>query len=207
MFYVILTTGKHNFIHLPFYGEKNLADNGKDTLYHTVPPFKSVNQDGDTISDKTLDGKIYIANYFYTACNSICPKMTTELLRVQEKFEYTNGMVQIISHTVKPLEDSVPVLKAYANMVHSNGKIWSFLTGDKKQLFDLARNGYLLNTTEGHGDSVDFIPLDFFILVDKEKHIRGVYNGTKIKEVNNLIDDVKVLMAEYLIKDKKKNNR
>ena len=205
--YVVLTTGKHNFIHLPFYGEKKLAANGKDTLYHSVPPFKFVNQDGELISDKMFDGKIYIASYFYTTCTVICPKMTTELLRVQEKFEYTNGLVQIVSHTVKPQYDSVLALKAYANMVHSNGKIWSFLTGDKKQIVDLARNGYLLNASEGHGDSTDFIPMDFFILVDKEKHIRGVYNGTKMKEVNNLIDDVKVLMAEYLIKDKKKNNR
>lgn len=203
VFYVILTTGKHNFIHLPFYGKKELAANGKDTIYHSIPPFKFVNQNGDTITDKSYDGKIYVADYFFTTCKSICPKMTTELLRIQEKFAYTNGMVQILSHTVNPENDSVPILNLYANMVHADPKMWKFVTGDKKQLYDLARNGYLLNALEGDGGPGDFIHSELFILVDKEKHIRGIYDGTKIKEVNNLIDAIKVLMAEYFIKESK----
>ncbi|MES2593600.1 MAG: SCO family protein [Bacteroidota bacterium] len=199
--YVVLTTGKHNFVHLPFYGEKELAANGKDTIYHAIPPFKLVNQDGDTITDKNYEGKIYVADYFFTTCKSICPKMTTELLRVQEKFAYTNGLVQILSHTVNPEDDSIPVLKAYADMVHADTKMWNFVTGDKKHLYDLARNGYLLNAMEGDGGPDDFIHSELFILVDKEKHLRGIYDGTKIDEVNHLIDDLKVLMAEYVIKD------
>lgn len=202
--YVVLTTGKHSFVRLPYYGEKMLADNGKDTIYHSIPSFKFVNQNGDTISDKTYDGKIYVADYFFTTCKTICPKMTSELIRVQEKFAYTNGMVQILSHTVNPENDSVPVLKAYANMVHADQKMWSFVTGDKKQLYDLARNGYLLNALEGDGGPDDFIHSELFILVDKEKHIRGIYDGTKITEVSKLIDGIKVLMAEYLIKEEAK---
>lgn len=202
--YVVLTTGKHSFVRLPYYGEKMLADNGKDTIYHSIPSFKFVNQNGDTISDKTYDGKIYVADYFFTTCKTICPKMTSELIRVQEKFAYTNGMVQILSHTVNPENDSVPVLKAYANMVHADQKMWSFVTGDKKQLYDLARNGYLLNALEGDGGPDDFIHSELFILVDKEKHIRGIYDGTKITDVSKLIDGIKVLMAEYLIKEEAK---
>lgn len=198
--YVVLTTGKHNFIHLPFYGEKELAPNGKDTIYHAIPPFKLVNQDGDTVTDKNYEGTIYVADYFFTTCKSICPKMTTELLRVQEKFSYTNGLVQILSHTVNPEDDSVPVLRAYADMVHADTKMWNFVTGDKKHLYELARNGYLLNAMEGDGGPDDFIHSELFILVDKEKHLRGIYDGTKIEEVNHLIDDIKVLMAEYVIK-------
>lgn len=203
VFYVILTTGKHNFVHVPFYGERALASNGKDTVYHSIQPFKFVNQDGDTITDKTFEGKIYIADYFYTNNKNIGPKLTTELLRVQEKFAYTNGLVQIVSHTINPENDSVPILKAYANMVHADTKTWNFVTGDKSQLYNLARKGYLLNISEGES-SIDKIHLETFILVDKEKHIRGIYNGTNIKAVSNLIDDVKVLMAEYLIKENAK---
>ena len=204
IFYVLLTTGKHDFIHLPFYGEKELAANGKDTLYHAIPSFQFINQDGDSITDKTYDGKIYVVDYFFSTCKSICPKMASELIRVQKKFSYTNGLVQILSHTVNPENDSVPVLKAYANMVHADAKMWNFVTGEKKKLYDIARNGYLLNALEGDGGADDFIHSELFILIDKEKHIRGIYDGTKIKEVSNLIDDIKVLIAEYFIKEKPK---
>lgn len=202
--YVVLTTGKHNFIRLPYIGEKELAPNGKDTIYHSIPPFQFVNQNGETITEKNYEGKIYVADYFFTTCQSICPKMTTELLRVQDKFAYTKGAVQILSHTVNPENDSVPVLKAYAEMVHADKNMWNFVTGDKKQLYDLARYGYLLNAMEGDGGPDDFIHSELFVLVDKEKHIRGIYDGTNIKEVNELLDDIKVLMAEYAIKENAK---
>ena len=129
--------------------------------------------------------------------------MTTELLRVQESFSYTNGLVQILSHTVDPENDSVPVLKTYSNLIHADSKMWNFVTGDKKQLYDIARNGYLVNALEGDGGPDDFIHSELFVLVDKEKHIRGVYDGTNIKSVNDLLDDIKVLIAEYTIKENK----
>ena len=201
--YVFLSTGETNFIHLPYLGNKEISENGKDTIYHTIPAFKFVNQDGDTITDKKFEGKIYVADYFFTTCKTICPKMTTELLRVQEKFAYTKGMVRILSHTVDPEHDSVPVLKAYSKLVHADTAIWDFVTGDKKHLYDIARRGYLLNAMEGDGGPDDFIHSEFLVLIDKEKRIRGVYDGTNIKEVNNLLDDIKVLIAEYFIKDNK----
>ncbi len=201
--YVILTTGKTNFIHLPYIGERELATNGKDTIYHSIQPFSFVNQDGKIITDKNYDGKIYVADYFFTTCKTICPKMTNELQRVQEKFAYTNGMVQILSHTVNPENDSVPILKAYSEMVHADNTMWNFVTGDKKQLYDMARNSYLVNALQGDGGPDDFIHSELFVLVDKEKHIRGVYDGTDIKAVNDLLDDIKVLIAEYTIKENK----
>jgi protein SCO1/2 len=200
--YVFLSVGKTNFIHVPYFGEKELAPNG-DTIYHTVAPFSFVNQDGRTITERDYYGKIYVVDYFFTTCKTICPKMTTELIRVQDKFEYTKGMVQILSHTVDPENDSVPVLKAYSEMVHADTKTWNFVTGDKKQLYDMARNSYLLNAMEGDGGPDDFIHSEQFVLIDKDKHIRGIYDGTNIKRVNEMIDDIKVLMAEYLIKENK----
>jgi protein SCO1/2 len=202
-FYVILSTGKTNFIHVPYFGERELAPNGKDTIYHSIPAFKFVDQDGDTITDKNYEGKIYVADYFFTTCKSICPKMATGLLEVQEKFAFANGLVQILSHTVNPENDSVPVLKAYSEMVHADTKMWNFVTGDKKQLYDIARNGYLVNAMEGDGGPNDFIHSEQLILVDKEKHIRGIYDGTNIKEVNDLVNDIKTLIAEYTIKESK----
>jgi protein SCO1/2 len=201
--YVILATGETNFIRLPYIGERELAANGKDTIYHSVQPFSFINQDGKTITDKNYEGKIYVADYFFTTCQTICPKMATELLRVQEKFAYTNGLVQILSHTVNPENDSVPVLKSYSEMIHANNSMWNFVTGDKKQLYDMARYSYLVNAMEGNGGPDDFIHSELFVLVDKEKHIRGIYDGTDIKAVNDLLDDVKVLIAEYAIKETK----
>ena len=107
------------------------------------------------------------------------------------------------SHTVDPENDSVPVLKAYSEMVHADTKTWNFVTGDKKVLYDMARNSYLLNATEGDGGTADFVHSELFILVDKEKRIRGIFDGTNIKEVSNLMDAIKVLMAEYMIHVKK----
>lgn len=204
--YVFLSVGKINFIRLPYFGEKVLAPNGKDTIYHSVAPFSFINQDGKTITDKDYTDKIYIVDYFFTTCKSICPKMTTELIRVQSKLEFAKGAVEILSHTVDPENDSVPVLKAYSEMVHADTKTWNFVTGDKKALYEMARKSYLLNAVEGDGGPDDFIHSELFVLIDKEKHIRGIYDGTDIKQVNNLIDDVKVLIAEFMIKEKKNNN-
>jgi protein SCO1 len=201
--YVILATGETNFIRLPYIGEREVAANGKDTIYHSVNSFSFVSQDGKIITEKDYEGKIYVADYFFTTCQSICPKMATELLRVQDKFAYTKGLVQILSHTVNPENDSVPVLKTYSEMIHADNSMWNFVTGDKKQLYDMARYSYLVNAMEGNGGPDDFIHSELFVLVDKEKHVRGIYDGTDIKSVNDLLDDIKVLIAEYTIKENK----
>jgi protein SCO1/2 len=194
--YVVLTTGKHHALRLAYLGPKQLAPNGKDTLYHTVPSFKFVNQAGDTISDKFYDGKIYVAAYFYTSCNTnACKRMAAQILRLQEKFGYTNGLIQMLYHTIKPESDSVPALSAYAKMVHADTRMWNFVTGDKANLLDIAKQGYLIEQDDTEN------PSEMFVLVDKEKRVRGMYSGTKIQGVNDLIDGIKALMAEYVIKE------
>ena len=205
VFYVLLSTGKvANFIHLPYFGEKSLAANGKDTIYHSVPAFQFINQDGETVSDNTLNGKIYVANYFSSTDNSVVSgKIIAELLRVQEKDSSWAKDLRILSFTMKPETDSLPALRAYSKKIHADNTIWNFLTGDKKLLLDLAKNGFLLNTVKGKNPT-DSIHSEQLILVDKEKHIRGIYDGGNIKEVNNLLDDIKMLIATYYINNNKK---
>ncbi len=202
--YVILTTGRTNFIHLQYYGEKKLADNGKDTIYHTIPAFSLINQDGDSVTSSSMDGKIYVASYFYSDCNSVvCQKVTTELLRVQEKFMYTCQNVKILSHTLRPQTDSVPTLKSFSKLVHADTKMWNFVTGDANQLSALATNGYLMHASKVLS-STDSLHLERLVLIDKQKRIRGFYDASNIKEVNNLLDDLKVLLAEYYIIENEK---
>jgi len=208
VFYVILTTGKANFIRLNYFGEKKLTADGKDTIHHSIPPFILINQKGETITDKDYDGKIYVANYFCTNCNTIVSrKIIAELLRVQEKFAFASESVRLLSLTMKPDADSVPALDAYSKLVHADTKTWSFATGDKKLLYNIAKNGYLLNTLETTDGTADTVQSEKLVLVDKEKHIRGFYDGSNIKEVNNLLDDIKVLIAEYYIKDEIKKDK
>jgi len=181
---------------LPYYGNKDLASNGKDTIYHYVPDFKFINQEGKTITQKNLDGSVYVADYFFTTCQSICPIMSNEMELLAKHFE-GNSQVKFISHTVNPENDSVPVLADYAKAHHANPNQWYLVTGDKKQLYELARKGYFLNTEDGDGGPNDFIHTQNFALVDKYKHIRGFYDGTNHKEMENLIEDIEILLKEY----------
>ena len=125
--------------------------------------------------------------------------MAAQMLRLQEKFGYTKGLVKMLSHTVDPENDSVKALNDYAKMVHADTKMWTFVTGDKQQLYGIARDGYLVNDLAN--DSLKITHSASFVLVDKEKRIRGIYDGTKLQGVNDLIDAIKALMAEYVIKE------
>lgn len=181
---------------LPYYGNKELASNGKDTVYHYVPDFKFINQEGKEITQKNLDGSVYVADYFFTTCQSICPIMSNEMELLNQHFA-DNPSVKFISHTVNPENDSVPVLADYAKAHHANPNKWFLVTGNKKELYDLARKGYYLNTEDGDGGPNDFIHTQNFALVDKYKHIRGFYDGTNHKEMENLIEDIEILLKEY----------
>lgn len=194
--YFLLKTGKNNFKHLAIFGPRDVAVNGKDTIYHQVPPFSFVNQEGKTVTDKDFDGKIYVADFFFTTCEGICPKMAIQMNRVVRKFKDEKDVV-LISHTVNPEHDSVPVLAEYAKTYDADSKKWAFVTGNKKEIYDIARNGYFISALKGDGGPEDFIHDDKLILVDKEKHIRGYYDGTSPKEVNRLLDEIKVLLGEY----------
>lgn len=185
---------------LPYYGKKRSLTPG-DTNYHTVKDFNFIDQYNEKVTPQTVHGKIYVTDFFFTTCQSICPVMSSQLERVYKEF-YNNDEVMILSHTVDPEQDSVEVLMRYADTHKVNNKQWLFLTGDKVQLYDLARQGYLLNAEEGDGGAEDFIHTQNFALVDKERHLRGFYDGTDSLEVSRLIQDMHLLLKEYAYKAK-----
>lgn len=180
---------------LPYYGPKETSANG-DTVYHQVPAFSFVNQDGKIINQEDVNGKIYVADFFFVKCEGICPKMAKQLQRVQERFR-NDTTVMFISHTVNPEEDSVEILAGYAAQMKADTKQWSFVTGGKKELYDMARNGYYLTVLKGDGGPDDFIHSENFILVDPGKHIRGIYDGTNSSEVDRMMRDITMLKEEY----------
>ncbi len=185
---------------LPYFGKKS-KENTADTMYHTVKPFMFIDQYNEKVTEETVKGKIYVTDFFFTTCHSICPIMSNQLERVYKTF-YNNKEVMILSHTVAPEEDSVNVMMDYAKLHGVNNKQWLFLTGDKKHLYEMARQSYLLNAEEGNGGEADFIHTQNFALVDKEKHLRGFYDGTDSIEVSRLITDIKLLLEEYDYKQK-----
>ncbi len=180
---------------LAYYGKKNSITKG-DTSYHTVKPFCFTNQNNQKITEETVKGKIYVTDFFFTTCQSICPIMSTQLERVHKAFK-DNADVLIISHTVEPEIDSVLILKQYAKMHNVANDKWHFVTGDKKHLYDMARTGYLLNNESGNGDDDDFIHTQNFALVDKERHLRGFYDGTDTADISRLILEINLLLQEY----------
>jgi protein SCO1 len=189
--------------YLPIYGEKEYeSKNGKtDTIFHTIPIFSFTNQNGKTITQNDLNNSVYVADFFFTTCHSICPIMSTQIQRVAEKFK-GNSEVKFLSHTVDPETDTVEQLNRYAIEHKANANQWMFVTGDKKELYDIARTGYLLDASIGDGGPDDFIHTQNFALVDKDNRIRGYYDGTNTKEVDQLIKDIELLLAEYHYKEK-----
>ncbi len=180
---------------LPYFGPKSYSKT-TDTIYHTIPGFTFTNQYNKSFTDKQLNGKIYITEYFFTTCKSICPIMNNNLQKIYQTF-YNDSSIYIVSHTVDPETDSVQILKQYAEKHNVKNNQWQFLTGSKVDLYAIARKGYLLNTEEGNGGEEDFIHTQNFALVDKEKRIRGFYDGTDSTEINRLIIDIKLLKQYY----------
>lgn len=170
--------------------------NGKtvtDTAYATIPDFKFVNQYADTITAKNLDDKIYVADFFFTTCPSICPVMHRNMLNVYKEFK-DDGDFRIISHTIDPKYDTIPVLKRYADKMGITGNCWWLLHGNKGDTYNIAKS--YLQTVQEKNPAGQFIHDGFFILIDKQKRIRGTYEGTDPKEVDKLIADIKILKAE-----------
>lgn len=176
---------------LPYYGPVELPDKSK----HTIASFTLINQYNEIVTNKDVAGKIYVVDYFFVTCRSICPIMAKQMKRVYDEYK-DNPEILILSHTVNPEEDSVPVLKQYAVEHGVYDKKWLFLTGNKKHLYELARKSYLLSVDEGDGGPDDFIHTQNFALMDKHGHIRGYYDGTDSLEISRLITDIKVLLQE-----------
>jgi len=163
--------------------------------YHTIADFSFTNQNGKTITQKDYEGKIYVADFFFTTCGSICPIMTTNMIDVQKAF-VNNPKVMILSHTVTPEIDSVPVLKKYALEKGVIDSKWNLVTGDKKDIYSMARKSYLAVKLGKPEELYDMVHTENFVLVDAERRVRGFYDGTKKEDIQKLIEDIQWLLTE-----------
>ncbi len=198
-------TINHEKLLLPVYGEKEaVGSEVRDTIYHTIQPFYFTNQYNEAVTEKTIEGKIYVADFFFATCQSICPQMSSQLVTVQKAF-MRDDSVLILSHTVNPLHDTVAVLNGYAQSYGAVKNKWHFLTGAKKEIYAMAKNSYLVNALEDDGTPEGFLHSELFILIDGQKRIRGMYDGTDSVAVAKLINDVKLLKGEYLLNVTEKN--
>ena len=160
--------------------------------YHRIADFSLLNQNGDTITQENYRNKIYVADFFFTTCPTICPIMTANLVEVQAALA-NDSEVLLLSHSVTPEIDSVAQLKKYAIEKGVNDAKWNLVTGDKKQIYELARKSYLAVQEDGDGGPFDMIHTENFILVDKKRRIRGFYDGTKEEEMDRLLSDIEIL--------------
>lgn len=183
---------KVNYV-LPIYGEKKLGTS--DTIYHSIANFTFTNQYNEAITEQTVKNKLYVADFFFATCQSICPQMTKQLTRVQQAFE-KNDSILILSHTVNPMHDSVGVLNEYAQRYGAIKNKWHFLTGDKKAIYEIAKTSYLVNALEDDGSAEGFLHSELLLLLDSKQRIRGMYDGTDEAAVTKLITDIKLLLTE-----------
>jgi protein SCO1/2 len=164
--------------------------------FHKIPDFELINQNGEKVTQKTFENKIYIADFFFTTCPGICPMMTDSMLKLQEEFK-NNTAVLFLSHSVTPTIDSVPKLKEYALENGIIDKKWHLVTGNKKEIYDLGRKFYFVEEDLGEPKGIDaFLHTENFVLIDTNKHIRGIYNSLNRASLAQLIIDVKALQKE-----------
>ena len=164
--------------------------------YHKIAPFSFENQNGKTITQLDYEGKIYIADFFFTTCPTICPKMTANMAGIQEEI-LNDSTVMLLSYSVTPKIDSVLQLKKYAIEKGVNDEKWNLLTGNKKEIYTMARKSYLVVKEDGDGGPYDMIHTENFILVDPEKRIRGFYDGTNTLAMRELLIDLEILKDEF----------
>jgi protein SCO1/2 len=184
---------------LNYFGSKQFNTQTKDTVYTTIPDFSFISQEGKSFTSKDLEGKMYVAALICTECSTSCPKIAAQFFRMQKKVNYIKAFT-VVAFTINPDTDTPDALKGYARTVHADPKYWNFLTGNKKDLLNLAKNGFEINFTDStlsHQSSI--------YLIDKKLHIRGIYDGTSTEQVNRLIDEIKVLDAEYRVSKRLKN--
>jgi protein SCO1/2 len=186
---------------LPFLGNKETVTktvNGKevtDTVYHKIPDFEFINQDSVKITEQAVAGKVYVADFFFTTCPTICPKMKTQLLRIFEKYK-GNPKVMILSHSIDPRHDTPAVLKEFMNNLGITGKSWQMVTGDKAKIFEIGQKSYMVSAADDPTQPGGVVHSGAFILVDKNRHIRGIYDGTVPDKVDNLMKDMELLLQE-----------
>jgi protein SCO1/2 len=191
LFYSALKPSKS----LPIYNPADVNPEMVDTAvqyiskYHTIADFSFTNQNGKTVTQKDYEGKIYVADFFFTTCGSICPKMTTNMVEVQKAFLH-NPKVKLLSFTVMPDIDNVSVLKEYAKINGVVDSKWNLVTGDKKAIYTMARKSYLAVKQGKPDEQYDMVHTENFVLVDTKKRVRGFYDGTNKEEIQRLIEDI-----------------
>ncbi|MEO1012249.1 MAG: SCO family protein [Bacteroidota bacterium] len=198
LFYNALKPNKRLPVFQPSMVHPELVDSTLQHVkkYHTIADFSLVNQNGKTVTETEYADKIYVADFFFTTCPTICPIMTKNMVHLQELIK-DDQEVMLLSHSVTPQMDSVPQLKKYALEKGVDAEKWNLVTGDKKQIYELARKSYLAVKTDGDGGPFDMIHTENFILVDKERRIRGFYDGTQETEMEKLMKDIRILKKEY----------
>ncbi len=187
---------------LPILGERDAVTkevNGKvvtDTVYNTIPDFAFINQKGDTVTQKNVAGKIYVTDFFFTSCPTICPVMKRQMIKVYDKIK-DNPDVMILSHSIDPDHDTPAVLNQYAKDLGVQGTQWEFLTGSKEKIYDIGQGSYLVTAKEDNTVEGGYIHSGAFVLVDKDRRVRGMYDGTTDEGAKKLMNDIDVLLAEY----------
>lgn len=181
----------------PIEVDESLVDESKQFVkkYHVIPDFSLINQNGDTISQADYEDKIYVADFFFTTCITICPVMTEHMSQIQEQLK-GDPLVKLLSHSVTPEIDTVEQLKKYALEKGVNDTVWNLVTGDKKQIYDLARKAYFAAKKDAVGE-YGMIHTENFVLIDKEKRVRGYYDGTNSEDIQRLLREIEILKAEY----------
>ncbi|WP_299107961.1 SCO family protein [uncultured Winogradskyella sp.] len=183
---------------LPIYQPAMVAEELVDSTiqhqlkYHKIADFSLTNQNGEIITQENYKDKIYVADFFFTTCQTICPVMTKNMEQIQKEI-INDDDVMLLSHSVTPKIDSVAQLKKYAKEKGVIDSKWNLVTGDKKQIYELARKSYLAVKTDGNGDEYDMIHTENFMLIDKKRQIRGFYDGTKPEDIERILEDIKTL--------------
>jgi protein SCO1/2 len=179
---------------LPIFGEKEVQ--GNDTIYHTIADFKFVDQDSAFVTNDTFKDKIYVADFFFTSCRTICPIMKTQMLRVYDSIQ-NDPDVLLLSHSIDPEYDTVGLLHDYAERLGVKSNKWHFVTGSKEDIYKIAQTSYFATAMEDKSEPDGFIHSGAFLLIDKDKRIRGKYDGTKEEDVNRLLLEIQRLKKEY----------
>lgn len=197
--FVISCKDKQNIRKLPYYNSSDFTpiwETPEDASFHKIRAFQLVDQEGKMFSEKDLDGKISIIDFFFTSCPGICPKMADSMTKLQSEFE-NNDDIQLVSHSVTPDMDSVPTLATYAKRKNIQYNKWKLLTGNKEEIYNLGRKYYFVEEDLGENkDSSIFLHTENFVLIDKNRIIRGIYNSLDPTSMTALSDDIKVLLQE-----------
>ncbi len=216
--YILLTTGKHNITNVPHFGPKKpytFTDKygrvKNDTVYFSIPPYKLQGHNGKATGSEQLDGKIYVASFYQSACTDSCTKTIALLKELQDKlareFRIKRGQVKLLSIALDAKTDSLPKLKATATRVGADAAIWTFANGDTATVYSLAQQGFLLNGFNPTPNAQGIVGHTHkLVLVDRERHIRGYFDGNSLADVNRLLEDIKTLIANYNLPKKGQQN-